>query len=140
MSPDNVKTVVTYQSKTLASKFPVKDKIDFQHQNNVVYYGKCPNPNCKDGHIGETDGGVIERVIDYNKRDKKYMLKHSRNNLHTYVSGYDFKLLDNNYQSNIKWKISESLFIRQLKPSLNRQDILISFTMIPNLSLVFNSK
>ena len=68
------------------------------------------------------------------------MLKHSRNNLHTHVSGYDFKLLDNNYQSNIKWKISESLFIRQLKPSLNRQDILISFTMIPNLSLVFNSK
>ena len=118
----------------------MKDKIDFQHQNNVVYYGKCPNPNCKDGHIGETDGGVIERVIDYNKRDKKYMLKHSRNNLHTHVSGYDFKLLDNNYQSNIKWKISESLFIRQLKPSLNRQDILISFTMIPNLSLVFNSK
>ena len=138
--PDNVKTMVAYQSKKLAREFPVKDKIDFQHQNNVVYYGKCPNPNCKDGHIGETDGGVIERVIDYNKRDKKYMLKHSHNNLYTHVSGYDFKLLDNNYQSNIKWKISESLFIRQLKPSLNRQDILISFTMIPNLSLVFNSK
>ena len=46
--PDNVKTVVTYQSKTLESKFPVKDKIDFLHQNNVVYYGKCLNPNCKD--------------------------------------------------------------------------------------------
>ena len=46
--PDNVKTMVTYQSKKLASNFPVKDKIDFQHQNNVVYYGKCPNPNCKD--------------------------------------------------------------------------------------------
>ena len=138
--PDNVKTMVAYQSKKLAREFPVKDKIDFQHQNNVVYYGKCPNPNCKDGYIGETDGGVIETVIDYNKRDKKYMLKHSHNNLYTHVSGYDFKLLDNNYQSNIKWKISESLFIRQLKPSLNRQDILISFTMIPNLSLVFNSK
>ena len=44
--PDNVKTRVTYQSEKLASKFPVEDKIDFQHQNNVVYYGKCPNPNC----------------------------------------------------------------------------------------------
>ena len=39
--PDNVKTMVTYQSKKLVSKFPVKDKIDFQHQNNVVYYGNC---------------------------------------------------------------------------------------------------
>ena len=70
MLPDNVKTMVTYQSKKLASKLPMKDKIDFQHQNNVVYYGKCPNANCKDDYIGETDRKVIERVIDHNKRDK----------------------------------------------------------------------
>ena len=121
--PDNVKTMVTYQSKKLVSKFPVKDKIDFQHQNNVVYYGKCPNPNCKDDYIGETDRRVIERVIDHNKRDKKsHMLKHSRDKLHNHVWEDDFKLLGNNYQSNIKRKISESLFIRQLKPSLNKQD------------------
>ena len=121
--PDDVKTMVTYQSKKLVSKFPVKDKIDFQHQNNVVYYGKCPNPNCKDDHIGETDRRVIERVIDHNKRDKKsHMLKHSRDKLHNHVWEDDFKLLSNNYQSNIKRKISESLSIRQLKPSLNKQD------------------
>ena len=46
--PDNRKLMVTYQSKKLSSKFSMKDKIDFQHQNNVVYYGKCPNPNSKD--------------------------------------------------------------------------------------------
>ena len=121
--PENLKTIVTYQSKKLASKFPVKDKIDFQHQNNFVYYGKCPNHNCKDDYIGETDRRVIERVIDHNKRDKKsHMLKHSRDKLHTHVWEYDFKLFGNNYQSSIKRKISESLFIGQLKPSLNKQD------------------
>ena len=52
---DNVKTMVTYQSKKLAKRFPVKNKIDFQRQDNVVYYGKCPNHNCKDHYIGETD-------------------------------------------------------------------------------------
>ena len=98
--PDNVKTMVTYQREKLASKFPVKDKIDFQHQNNVVCYGKCPNPNCKDDYIGETDRRVIARVIDHNKRDKKSMLKHSRDKLHSHVWEYDFKLLGNNYQSN----------------------------------------
>ena len=78
--PDNVKTVVTYQSKTLESKFPVKDKIDVLHQNNVAYCGKCRNPNCKDDHIGETDRRVIERVINHNKRDKKpHMLKYTIN-------------------------------------------------------------
>ena len=80
--------MVTYQSKKLASKFPVKDKIDFQHQNNFVYCGKCPNPNCKDDQIGETDRRVIERVIEHNKRDKSpicHMLKHSRDKLHNHV-------------------------------------------------------
>ena len=42
------------------------------------------------------------------------MLRHSRNKLHTHVWEGDFKLLDSNYQSNIKRKISESLYIRQL--------------------------
>ena len=60
MLPDNVRTVVICQSKKLACKFPVKNKIDFQHQNNVVYYGKCLNPNCKEDYIGETEGRVIE--------------------------------------------------------------------------------
>ena len=121
--PDNVKTMVACQSKKLASKFPLKDKIDFQHQDNVVYYGKCPNPNCKDDYRGETDRRIIDRVIDHNKLDKKsHMLKHSRDKLHTHIWEDDFKLLGNNYQSNIKRKISESSFIRQLKPSLNRQD------------------
>ena len=118
----NVKTMVTYQSKKLADKSPVKNKIDFQHQNNVIYYEKCPNPNCKDGYIAENDRGVIERVIDHNERYKKsHMLKHSRDKLHNHVLEYDFKWLGNNYQSNIKQIISESLFIRNLKPSLNKQ-------------------
>ena len=100
----------------------MKDKIDFQHQNNVVYYGKCPNPNCKDDYIVETDRRVIERVIDHNRDKKSHMLKRSRDKLHKHVWEDDTKLLGNNYQSSIKLKISESLFIRQLKPSLNKQD------------------
>ena len=57
------------------------------------------------------------------------MLKHSRNKLHTHVWEDDFKLLGNNHQSNIKRNISDSLFIRQLKPSLNKQDKSISLNL-----------
>ena len=119
--PDNVKTMVTYQIKKLGGRFPVKHKVDFQHQNNVVHYGKCPNPICKDDYISETDRKVIEKVIDHNKQDKKSQ-KHSLEKLHTHVWEHDFKMLGNNYESYIKRKISVSLFIRQLKPSLNKQD------------------
>ena len=45
--PDNVKTMVTYQSKKLPSKFPVKDKIDFQHQNNDYIMGNVQTPAVK---------------------------------------------------------------------------------------------
>ena len=76
---------------------------------------------CKDDHTDEIGRRVIERVIDHNKRNEKsHMLKHSRDMLPTHDWEYDFKLLGNNYQSNIKRKISSSLFIRQLKPSLNK--------------------
>ena len=85
MLPENVKTMVTYQSKKLAIMGNV--------QTLTVKMITC-----------ETDRRVIERVIDYSKRDKK-----------SHVLGY-------NYQSDIKRKISESLFIKQLKPSLNKQD------------------
>ena len=77
-----------------------------------------------------TDRRLTERLIDHNKRDKKsHMLKHSRNKLHTHVWEDDFKLLGNNHQSNIKRNISDSLFIRQLKPSLNKQDKSISLNL-----------
>ena len=107
-------------------KFPVIDNIILV----LSILGNVQTPNCKDDYIGKTDRIVIERVIDHNKRDKKsHMLKHSRDKLHNHVWEDDFKLLDNNYQSNIKRKISESLFIRQLKPSLNKQDKLIPLNL-----------
>ena len=85
--------------KKLASIFPVKDTINFQHKNKVVYYEKCPNPNGKDDYIGKTDRRVIKRVINHNKRGKKsHILKYLRDKWHTHVWEGDFELLDKNYQ------------------------------------------
>ena len=63
---------------------------------------------------------IVERIQDHNNRDKNsHLLKHAREKGHTHVWEKYFKILGNNYQSNIKRKISESLFIRQLKSTLN---------------------
>ena len=118
--PENVQAIVTYQSKRLSTKFNVKDKTEFYHQSNLLYYGKCPNQTCTEDYIGETDRRIKERIIDHNKRDKNsHILKHSREEGYTHVWDGDFKVLDNNYRSAFKRKISEALFIKQLKPSLN---------------------
>ena len=46
-------------------------------------------------------------------------MKHACENGHIHVWEKDFQTLGNNYQSNFKRKISEPLFIRQLKPTLS---------------------
>ena len=111
---------MTYQSKMLSTKFNVKDKTEFYHQSNLVYYVKCPNQTFSEDYIGETDRRIKERMIDHNKRDKNsHILKHSREEGHTHVWDKNFKVLGNSYRSSLKRKISEALFIKQLKLSLN---------------------
>ena len=34
--PENIQTIVTYQSKKLSTKFNVNDKTEFYHQSNLV--------------------------------------------------------------------------------------------------------
>ena len=46
-------------------------------------------------------------------------LKHARGIQHTHVWKDDFKILIGNYKSSIKRKITEALYIRTLKPTLN---------------------
>ena len=118
--PDDINTMISYKSTKLSTKFPVKDKTDFQHKNNLVYHSKCPSQRYRENYIGETNRRIVERIQDHNNRDKNsHLLKHAREKGHTHVWENDFKILGNNYQSNIKRKISESLYIRQLKPILN---------------------
>ena len=89
----------------------------------MVYLCKCPEINCKQTYIGETKRRIIERVIDHNKRDKNsHVLRHTDTEKHKRVFTDDFTILGSNYRSNFKRKISESLFIKQYKPTLNTQE------------------
>ena len=62
---------------------------------------------------GKTKRHIVERIKDHNsKYNSSHLLKYARGN-------GNFLILGNNYQSNFKQKIRESLFIRQLKTMLN---------------------
>ena len=118
--PDDIKTLINYISTKLSTKFSVKDKTDFQHKHDVVYSGKCRNEECKDGYVGEIKRRIVERIKDHNSKDNSsHLLKHACENGDTHVWEKDFQLLGNNYQPNFKRKINESLFIKQLKPTLS---------------------
>ena len=97
---ENMLAIVTYQSKKLFTKSNVKDKTEFYHQSNLVYFRKCPNQTCTQGYIGEKDRRIKERIIDHNKHDKNsHILKHSHEKGHSHVWDKDFKILGNSYRS-----------------------------------------
>ena len=61
--------------------------------------------------------------MDYNKREKSsHLLKHARESQHSHAWK---EVLNGNYKSSIKRKISEMLYTRTLKPTFNVKEKLI---------------
>ena len=70
----------------------------------------------------QTKQRIIKRTLDHNNRDKvSHVLAHSKTTKHRRVCMKDVKILGKGYKSDFKRKISESLFIKELKPDLNKQ-------------------
>ena len=112
------------QEKNFKSSFNIKDKTNFEHQHDVIYHVECPVTSCKDDYIGETGRRIEERIKDHNGRDHaSHILKHSIEKSHTNVISKNFKVVDKNFRNNKrKRKIAESLWIKDLRPTLNMQE------------------
>ena len=114
---------ITYTGKKISSQFNIKDKTNFEHQHDLIYHVNCPIPTCGDNYIGETARRIHERIKDHNGRNyKSHMLKHSIEKHLDNVAQENFKIIAWNF-INDKWKrkISESLWIKDLRPTLNAQ-------------------
>ena len=122
--PDNVKTRATYSGQKLSTKLQIVDKTKDQHKHDLVYYSKCPEPTCNEAYLGETGRRIIERSADHCGKDKQpHLLRHALNSNHKTVDLKDFKIIDSSYHNNrFKRKISEALYIKEYKPSLNTQE------------------
>ena len=71
--------------------------------------------------IGRT---INERSADHCKDKQSHLLRHALNNNHKTVDLKDLKIIDSNYHNNkFKQKISEALYIKKYKPSLNTQQL-----------------
>ena len=96
----------------------------FEHQHDLVYYVNCTEPSCDDNYVGETGIRIIERIKDRSGRDhSSHMVKHNIQTSHTDVNTANFKIIDMNFSNNKgKHKISESLWIKDLRSTLNVQE------------------
>ena len=117
--PNNTKIEVTFKSTELSSCVNVKDKIDFEHNHDLICHTKCPEPTCIDDYVGESARQITKRIKD----NTSHVLKHSIRKSHKNVNTTDFKIIDKNFHNNKrKWKIAEALWIKDLRPTLNTQE------------------
>ena len=119
----NLKIRVTYTPTKLGSKFSVKDKTKTECLHNVTYHVSCGNKKCKSCYVGQTKCRIIKRTLQHNSKDNaSHVLIHSKKTKHRRVSMKNVKILGRRYKSDFRRRISESLFIKQLKPDLNKQN------------------
>ena len=76
---------------------------------------------CLESYNGETGRRLIERVNEYDRKDiNSHMFKQSMAANHPTVTLDDFTVLSSGYHNRkFKRKVSESLFIKQNRPTLN---------------------
>ena len=61
--PNNTKIQVAFKSTKLSSCFNVKDKIDFEHNHDLIYHAKYPEATCIDHYVRESSGRITERIV-----------------------------------------------------------------------------
>ena len=99
--PNNTKIEVAFKSTKLSSCFNVKDKTDFEHNHDLIYHAKCPEPTCIDDYVGESACQITERIKDHNGRNHTLQVwSHSIEKSHKNVNTIDFKIIDKNVHSN----------------------------------------
>ena len=113
---------IVYQGTKLGTKFNVKDKTKKEHHHDLTYSVKCPMKNCLESYNGETGRRLIERVNEHSGKDvNSHIFKHSIAANHPTVMLDHFTVLSNGYRNRkFKRKVSESLFTKQNRPTLNR--------------------
>ena len=129
---NNFNTQIAFKGKKLNSCFQIKDTDNFEHKHDLVYHGKCPAKKCNDNYVGETGRHISERIMDHNGRDvNSHLLKHHMEKKHQYPQNKDFIILSSSFQNNVvKRKISEVLWIKDVRPTLNRQKISIELKLL----------
>ena len=97
----------------------------------LVYKVTCAHDGCGEFYIGETGRRLQERIKDHNARDKSSSLcKHALETGHPPVNIEQFLVLNDGLNNYKKRKLSEALFIKEQKPTLNEQGQSIPLTLL----------
>ena len=95
---------------------------DEKHLSNFIYKFDCRNKKCNDNYVGETARHKKVRESEHAGKDKEsHVFKHTQATKHLRANEKNFVILAKNYENRRKRKLAEALFIRDRKPTLNKQ-------------------
>ena len=121
--PSNVKPRIAFTGIKVGISFQIKDKTEMKHNHDIVYYNECQEKHCNESYIGETGKRISERIIDHAGRNSNSCVyKNCIETGHRSPDINDFKIIGSKFRKNVfKRKIAETLLIKQLNPTLNKQ-------------------
>ena len=120
--PSSIACRIVQTGTKLSTRFNIKDAVDKKHLSNFFYRRKCTNKKCKDDYVGETARRRTVRTGEHGGKDKNsWIFKHSSKTRHPRAKEQDFEILVTNYGDRRKWKLAEAMYIRDLKPTLNKK-------------------
>ena len=99
---------------------------------NIIIQCKCPKIGCNDHYLGETGRRISERELDHAGRDQNlHLFKHFIESGHPVLDMNNYKIIEKGYKNNVrKRKIAEALLIKEMKPTLNKQDNLVKLKAV----------
>ena len=102
------------------------------HIFRTPFYKNTSGGLLLDYHQGETSKRVLlERVLDHAGRNpNSHLLKHSEESEHPVSDRNDYKIMDKGHKNTArKQKISEVLLIKEMKPTLYKNDNLVELKL-----------
>ena len=122
--PNGVLPRVAYRGRQLSTVFRLKDKVNEEHTYDLIYRYGCQLGKQQCGNISEYIG---ETKVRNETRNEEHMTdktsavyKHATEYSHS-VNKSNFEILATGYKKTVDRKIAEALYIRDLKPNLNKQ-------------------
>ena len=120
--PENIRPKVLYKGTKLSTFFSTKDRIKDMHCSNLVYEYRGSGGELRDDYIGETKCRLGTRIQQHQRSDKESAIYQNYTNKNIDPPDpKDFSILAKNYNNRMKRRIAESLYIKEMKPSLNIQ-------------------
>ena len=122
--PADIVMKIAYVGNNVGTCFRVKHITEFNHNHDIIYQSRCPKIGCNDHYLGETGRRISEKGLDHAGRDQNsYLFKHSIESGHPVLDKKNYIIIGKGYKNNVrKRKIAEALLIKEMKPTLNKQD------------------